>query len=302
MHAHKFRDLIFLTSCTAVALIAQTQAIADTQGKTYNNVTQPTKVENQPASSSSTAIEEVLVTARRVEERQQDVPVGDAFRADAFDDGYAAFIAKNRALGAVVYDAAKQVASFTRWVNHPLHEALVQQLRNSRSVGLAAGGFGIRIDNPNEERFRADWHQEYPAQLRSLDGINFWSPLVNVTQDMGPVQFCRGSHKAGLLPVLTRDPDHPEKTGAYGLVLKDREKIVAGHTVDAPLSRPGDLVILDFLTLHQSGYNRSARARWSMQARFFNFEEATGQRIGWKGSFAAGLDFTKVHPELVADP
>lgn len=75
MHAHKFRDLIFLTSCTAVALIAQTQAIADTQGKTYNNVTQPTKVENQPASSSSTAIEEVLVTARRVEERQQDVPV-----------------------------------------------------------------------------------------------------------------------------------------------------------------------------------------------------------------------------------
>jgi len=233
--------------------------------------------------------------------RQRGIPAKGAFLAEDFDDGYAALIAKDRSLGGVVYDAAKQLAPFTRWVNHPLHEALVRQLRRSTCVGLAAGGFGVRIDNPNEERFRADWHQEYPAQLRSLDGINFWSPLVTVTDEMGPVQFCRGSHKAGLLPVLTRDPDHPEKTGAYGLVLKDREKIVAGYSVDAPRSRPGDLVILDFLTLHQSGYNRSTRARWSMQARFFNFEEATGQRIGWKGSFAAGLDFATVHPELVAD-
>jgi hypothetical protein len=36
-----------------------------------------------------------------------------------------------------------------------------------------------------------------------------------------------------------------------------------------------------------------------MQFRYFNFLEPTGQSHGWKGSFAAGVDFASIHPELV---
>lgn len=218
-----------------------------------------------------------------------------------FDAGYLDLIRVNRAWGGEVYDAVKQIPAFVRLVAHPAHEQIMRELRPGSLPGIAAGGYGIRIDNPNEDRFRAQWHQEYPAQLRSLDGLVFWSPLVPVTREMGPVQFCPGSHREGPVPVYTSDPARPERSGAYSLMLKDEEALLAKYDRVAPLSGPGDLVIIDFLLLHASGHNRGDRSRWSMQFRYFNFAEPVGRSHGWKGSFAAGVDFRNIHPELCAN-
>lgn len=218
-----------------------------------------------------------------------------------FDDGYQALIAADRARGGEVYDAVKQIPAFIRLLGDQRHEALFLELRPGALPGIAAGGYGIRIDNPNEERFRAAWHQEYPSQLRSIDGLVFWSPLLEVTQERGPVCFCPGSHRAGPLPVLTRDPDHPDKTGAYGVRLQNERALLARYPQVAPLTAPGDLVVIDFLTLHASGANVSDRSRWTLQFRYFNFADPVGLRHGWKGSFAAGVDFRHIHPELCAD-
>lgn len=219
-----------------------------------------------------------------------------------FDLGFADLIATNRALGGVVYDAVKQIPAFMRLVCSESHEAVYRQLRQLDLVGVAGAGYGIRIDNPNEERFRADWHQEYPAQLRSVDGAVFWSPLVPVDESMGPVRLCVGSHVEGLIPVLTHDPDHPDKAGAYALILSDREQRTGRYPQIAPLMSPGDLLVMDFRTIHASGYNVGRRSRWSMQSRLFNFDDPTGRRIGWCGSFAAGQNFRTIHPELVVEP
>jgi len=35
-----------------------------------------------------------------------------------------------------------------------------------------------------------------------------------------------------------------------------------------------------------------------MQFRLFNFNDAMGQRLGWRGSFAAGVNFAEIVPEL----
>ncbi|UCO99850.1 phytanoyl-CoA dioxygenase family protein [Metapseudomonas lalkuanensis] len=222
------------------------------------------------------------------------------FSAETFDSGYQALIATNRAHGAEVYDAVKQIPAFVRLVAHPLHDRLFRELRGEDALpGVAAGGYGIRIDNPGEERFRANWHQEYPAQLRSLDGLVYWSPLLKVSEELGPVQFCLGSHHDGLVPVHSVGAGG--KTRAYALVLQDEQERIARYPQAAPLTAPGDLVVVDFLVLHASGFNRAQRSRWSMQLRYFNFNEPTGRAHGWKGSFAAGVDFRSVHPELCAD-
>ena len=223
------------------------------------------------------------------------------FHPATFDEGYLALIAMDRSWGGEVYDAVKQIPAFVRLVAHPAHEQLMRELRPDSLPGIAGGGYGIRIDNPHEDRFRAQWHQEYPAQLRSLDGVVLWSPLVPVTEALGPVQFCPGSHLGGPAPVYTRDPANPMRTGAYALMLKDEAQLIARHPHIAPLSKPGDLIVVDFLLLHASGHNRSERARWSMQIRYFNFKDPTGLAHGWKGSFAAGQDFRAIHPELCAD-
>ena len=226
----------------------------------------------------------------------------EAFTPNRFDDFYIALIERDRAMGGQVYDAVKQIPAFLRLVSHPAHEAAFKQIREESVPGVAGGGYGIRIDNPFEDKYRAMWHQEYPAQLRSLDGLVFWSPLVNVTEELGPVQFCPGSHREGPLPVLTSDPDRSGRSGAYALMLNDEEKILKRYPKAAPLMSPGDLLIVDFLTLHASGHNRGSRARWSMQFRYFNFGEPVGRSHGWKGSYAAGVDFRDVHPELIVKP
>jgi Phytanoyl-CoA dioxygenase (PhyH) len=215
-----------------------------------------------------------------------------------FDEGYLDLIRTDRALGSETYDAVKQLPAFLRLVAHPSHEQVMRELRAGSVPGIAAGGFGIRIDNPHEDRFRAQWHQEYPAQLRSLDGLVFWSPLVTMDESLGPVVFCPGSHREGPLPVVVSDPASGGRQGAYALMLKDEQALIARYPRVAPLLSPGDVAIIDFLVLHASGHNRGKRSRWSMQFRYFNFAEPVGRSHGWKGSFAADVDFRTVHPEL----
>ena len=223
------------------------------------------------------------------------------FAPECFDDGYQALIQAKRAHGGEVYDAVKQIPAFVRLLADPRHEQLVSELRPNALPGIAGGGYGIRIDNPREEKFRANWHQEYPAQLRSLDGVVFWSPLVEITPEIGPVEFCPGSHREGPLPVVSADPDNAGKQGAYALTLKDEADYLARYPHVSPLTKPGDLVLVDFLVLHASGHNTSHRSRWSMQFRYFKFREPTGHAHGWKGSYANGVDFRTIHPELCAE-
>lgn len=223
------------------------------------------------------------------------------FSAMQFDEGYQSLIAIDRAYGGEVYDAVKQIPAFVRLLADSRHEKVFQLLRSKSIPGIAAGGYGIRIDNPSEDRFRAEWHQDYPSQLRSLDGLVFWSPLISITPELGPVQFCRGSHIDGAVPVLTKSADGSNRSGAYALRLKNETSLLERYKKVAPLTSPGDLIIVDFLTLHASGFNRSNRSRWSLQFRYFNFDDPVGLAHGWKGSFANGVDFKRIHPELCAD-
>lgn len=230
--------------------------------------------------------------------RKHGVDAPTATCLDAMTKAYPALIAANRAWGGEVYDAIKQSPAFMRLVTDTRNAALFEKLRPGSRPGIAANGFGIRIDNPGEEKFRAVWHQEFPGQLRSVDGIVFWTPLLPVTPEMGPVQIAEGSHAEGIVPVYVDDAG-VGKTGAYALHLDRCEERLARYRHVAPLTTPGDLVLMDFLTLHQSGHNVSQTPRWSIQFRYFNFNEPVGIRIGWKGSFAAGVRFEEVLPELM---
>lgn len=228
-----------------------------------------------------------------------DIPAPTDTPYAAMTAAYSAAIARNRTWGGEIYDAVKQIPAFMRLASCALNEAVFAALRPGSIPGLAGGGSGIRIDNPGEERFRAQWHQEFPSQLRSLDGIVFWTPLLPVTTEMGPVQIAEASHVEGPVPVYEDDAG-AGKSGAYALHLDRAEERLQKYNIVAPLTEPGDLVLMDFLTLHQSGFNKSSIPRWSMQLRYFNFAEPLGVRIGWRGSFAAGVRFADVLPELVA--
>lgn len=251
-----------------------------------------------------TQVEPIREGARRIVAalcKKYGVDAPTATPDEAMGPGYRALITRNRAWGGEVYDAVKQIPAFMRLVTNARNDDLFRTLRPGSDPGIAAGGYGIRIDNPGEDKFRAPWHQEFPAQLRSPDGIVFWSPLVKVTADLGPVELAIGSQREGMVPVW-KDDAGIGKAGAYALRLDREAERLAKYPHAAPCTEPGDLIVMDFLTLHQSGENVSDRPRWSMQWRVFNFADPVGLRLSWRGSFAAGQSFETILPELVAPP
>ncbi len=223
------------------------------------------------------------------------------FSPATFDYGYQKLISVNRRYGGEVYDAIKQIPAFMRLISLEKNDQIFMQLRNTSTPAIAAAGYGIRIDNPHEEKYRSLWHYEYRDQLRSIDGIVFWSPLVSLTSEMGPVQICPKSHLGGLRRSYLNDPDNPDKTGAYAMRLENEEALISEYGIVTPLSETGDLVLMDFLTLHSSGVNISNRSRWSMQFRYFSFEDPSGISINWTGCVANGTQLKDIHPELVID-
>ena len=201
----------------------------------------------------------------------------------------------NRTAIGTLYDSVKLLPCFQRFVALPVFGSLFQKLRPQSMPGFAQGGCGIRLDLPGEEKFRAHWHQEYLSQLRSVDGLTFWCPLVELTEAMGPVQILRGSHRNGILKTTHQDGYN---ANAYSLRLVDERRLLNEYPIDAPMPKLGDVLVIDFKTVHASGFNVSASPRWSLQTRYFNFLDPVGQAYGWQGSYANGVDFRKIHPEL----
>lgn len=230
------------------------------------------------------------------------IPVsGKPFSPETFDHGYQELIAADRKFGGQVYDAVKQIPAFMRLFSLQKNESLFSQIRGTDMPGIAALGYGIRIDNPNEEKYRSLWHYEYRDQLRSVDGVVFWSPLVPILESLGPVQICPKSHKGGLRRSYLKNPDQPDKPGAYAMRIENEAELLKQYGIIAPLSEPGDLILMDFLTLHSSGRNISNRSRWSMQFRYFNFHDPTGIKINWTGCVMNGVQLKDVHPELIIE-
>lgn len=220
----------------------------------------------------------------------------EPFEGDNFDSGYLELITINRDFGGEIYDLVKQIPSFLRLIASIKTERLFCYLRNTDVPGIGASSYGIRIDNPFEDKFRSQYHQEFLFQPQSLDGIVFWTPLLQMTEDMGPVIVCRKSHKDGLC-TYSKSNAYANKIGAYKIGIYDEDAVIARYDKIAPLTSPGDLILMDFLTIHQSGFNISSRSRWSIQSRFFNYKEETGMRIGWKASVTTGTDVEKIFPD-----
>lgn len=216
-----------------------------------------------------------------------------SFSPSCFDSGFTELIKINRDYGGEVYDIIKQIPAFLRLVSSYRSEALIRSIRGTDLVGIGTASYGIRIDNPGEEKFRSQWHQEYLFQPQSVDGIVLWTPLMDIVPQTGPVVYCLGSHRDGLRKYI-KDDAYAGKSGAYKISMLDEETVANQYQQLSPLTQPGDVIVMDYLTIHQSGYNRSERSRWSIQSRFFNFRDPSGIRVGWKAAVTAGTEIEAI--------
>ncbi len=228
------------------------------------------------------------------------------FSIETFDQPYYEIKAHSRAFAAEVYDLIKLIPAFIRLIGSEKNEALFRALRPEALVGVGRGSFGIRIDNPGEEKYATLWHQDYLSHFGSVDGLVLWAPLVPVSEEMGPVKLLRGSHIGGIRPMSIRDHSISSQSRdfqvyANNFAISNENNLSNEFEVEAPTSDLGDLVAIEYLTIHKSGVNHGKRARWTMQHRLFNFLDSTGMKIGWHGGFAVGTNPAKIYPEYFGD-
>ena len=232
---------------------------------------------------------------------------GERFDVDddpaAFDRGYLDLVERAPGVQPLVYDHCKNLPAFQRLiVAEPLAE-LYRSVRATTLFGSAPGSNGVRIDRPGVTKHLAPWHQEFPYQFRSLDGVTFWIPLVAVTHAMGPVVLAVNSHRHGLDPIVDGSPngtaDADIARGHYEhLRLAGEDTLGERYELRAPLSNPGDVLAFDFLTLHASSANCGDRARWSAQIRYFNYDDAYGATIAWAGGVKHGTTLAEANDRL----
>lgn len=214
---------------------------------------------------------------------------------DHFDDGLLELRAQDARGAGRVYDAIKKMPMFMQWATDQRHVDLTRQLLESGSVGVASRGWGMRIDYPHDTAHKTQLHQDIVSQLCGPRGIVIWSPLRDVTSDMGPVVLYPGSHMQGVFPVEARG------AASQDFVIRDEGALQSRFPAVAPEVKAGDAVVIDFMLLHESGFNSSSHPRWSMLTRMFDAAEPRSIRIGWRGGLQEGNVYGDVAGEIAPE-
>lgn len=186
----------------------------------------------------------------------------------------------NRKFISIMYDQCKQLPTFLRLSSWEGFGKIYGSIYGTSLVGIGENSYGIRFDLPNEEQFRSHWHQEYAYNPQSPEGLVFWIPLVDMHERMGSVEILRGSNNAGHVEHKELDK-YSFKSGLYRVGIPNEQVMLETYSIDSPLSKMGDLLLMRFDTIHQSGRNVSDRLRVTLQVRYFGFEHPEGISHFW---------------------
>ena len=167
-----------------------------------------------------------------------------------------------------LFRTIKFTSAFTDLFNEKKLSLLASQMIDSNTSSLIISEHQFRIDEPHDELYTLDWHQDSPYYEQDDEGLN--SIVINIcvqqnTRDMGVPELVRKSHKRGRLPLGTiqRFGSEVEQLRVESKFLKKEDMVIVEPNI-------GDVVIYDMNLIHKSGFNYSNKARFSLVARAFN--------------------------------
>jgi ectoine hydroxylase-related dioxygenase (phytanoyl-CoA dioxygenase family) len=107
-------------------------------------------------------------------------------------------------------------------------------------------------------------HQDWPALQGSLDAITIWIPIVDVREDLFPLEIIPGSHLYGLCGGTQKEHSYEVAPSYYD------EKAFIRVTAER-----GDALFFSAFTIHRSGQHGADGVRLSVSARYENAAEPT---------------------------
>ena len=178
------------------------------------------------------------------------------------DQKYMYLLANHAWLKSRCYDLMKFLPELKNIMYHDKLLAVVKTILGISDGGLLVDYPQFRIDDPSNSRMTA-MHQEGYGQL-SLDSINAWIPLVDVSKQSGTLAVIPNSHLDGWKPHMFYNGP-----GLWGHGVKeqyyDKSHI---QYIEIPA---GSAVIFDSRLVHGTSLNHSEnRTRWTAVARYSN--------------------------------
>ncbi len=216
-----------------------------------------------------------------------------------FDAGFMALNRLNRDFGGLIYNACRRVLPVHQISSDYRLAALSKRLMKTETL-MCSNFKAVRIDQPSEDKYLFEWHQDYPYIQDSEDGLVYWIPLHDVDGTNGNVVIAPGSHKLGLQPVAIVDPTNKNKNGAASMTLANKAVLDKFPHIGVPV-KAGEILVFNELLLHRSSPNRTQRARWTLQVRHGNFEQSTAIARKWPGGMIEGVSFADRHAQFVTN-
>ena len=190
------------------------------------------------------------------------------FDSEDFVTVFKKFRQKNEVRLNGLFRSITKIQSFKNLFSNEKVLRLLGEIFNMPSAALIISEYQFRIDEPKDNLFTLDWHQDgayYEQDKDGKSGIVLNVCIQNCKKEMGSPELVKGSHKDGKFKskkyhkAVSNTLQH--NTNSEHI---DKNKIV--------ILEPhiGDVVIYDMNLIHKSGFNFSNKSRFSAISRAFN--------------------------------
>ena len=172
----------------------------------------------------------------------------------------------------------EDISKFLGWTNICQNLLSVHRFANSKKIENLLISKGLRRPVLNtrpllslscksiakhESYWKVPEHQDWPSTRGSLNGVTIWTPLISLSNSLGPLEILKYSHLEGL---LNHDSD--------GLVPVIDSEILSKFV--SKKMKIGDVLIFNYFTVHRSGTNlHDNKIRWSLHFRYDDATEKT---------------------------
>jgi phytanoyl-CoA hydroxylase len=168
---------------------------------------------------------------------------------EQLDKFFVRLVQKHPTIQPIIYDRLQLFPSLLGLANNIKVRNLSENLLKSENLGIWPR-VQLRFDKYDDNYNQIDWHHDYLYNKGTKSSITFWIPLVEIEIEMGVLNIAKGSHKLLDVNFIKSEVDR-----RFDFTLSD-QLLKSLNIVESVKYYPGDLVIMNSMTLHQGNINR----------------------------------------------
>ncbi len=211
----------------------------------------------------------LMLAKKYASEYFEGISEENIFDNQKFHDSMIKLKKENPIASGMIYDSLQGSLALDALLMDDSMQKAVSQLSNEDIHNHSFVNTYVRIDVPNDDKNKLDWHQDFCSSEHVLDhrnGLVAWIPLVDATEENGAMVLCPKSHNelnAKDMIVNERiSANHSEYLFFPDSIAEQYEKV----SIDAKV---GDVIFIPMTITHRSGTNTSNRVRFTALGRYY---------------------------------